>query len=173
MRFGWAGHLARLAVACALVLMAAGAGCGGGSGKENGSKQPAAPGARTATARTQTHATATQPRPEATPKPPEQQPGGAGDEQPARVPASFTGRAGLITPRAVHVPPYIAVGVELRSADGRPYGLRFGGRLLRAGGGRGSDSATLSGLRPGRSLRGTPIGGGNAVRIVADAEPGP
>jgi hypothetical protein len=89
------------------------------------------------------------------------------------VPAAFSGSAGRISPRVVHVPPYIAVQVQLRSSDGRAYGLRIAGTLLRTGAGRRTDSALLSGLRPGKSLSGTPVGGGSPVRIVADAEPGP
>jgi hypothetical protein len=104
---------------------------------------------------------------------PEDQPGGAGDEEPARSQALFTGRGGSVTPRRVRVPPYIAIRVELRSADGRSYALRFGDRTVRAGGELGSASTTFAGLRPGRSLKGQLVGGGGAVRIVADAEPGP
>lgn len=104
---------------------------------------------------------------------PEDQQGGAGDEEPARSQALLTGRGGTITPRLVRVPPYIAVRVELRAADGRSYGLRFGRRAVRAGAEVGSSSTTLDGLRPGAAYTGRPIGGGNAVRIEASAEPGP
>jgi hypothetical protein len=166
----------------ALVTCLAGAGlgvaaCGGGSEDQGATgRRPAPPietAPRTASTPAQDTGTATQPPARTAPKSPEGQPGGAGDEQPARVPASFTGRAGRISPSAVHVPPYIAVRVTLRSGDGRAYGLRFGGALVRGGGGRGTGSATLNGLRPGKSVTGEPVGGGSPVRIVADAEPGP
>jgi hypothetical protein len=104
---------------------------------------------------------------------PEEQPGGAGDEEPARSQALLTGRAGAIRPRIVRVPPFIAIRVELRSADGRAYELRLGARRLRAGGQLGSASTTFAGLRPGKALIGRGVGGANDVRIEATAEPGP
>jgi hypothetical protein len=102
---------------------------------------------------------------------PEDQPGGAGDEIPARSQALFTGRGGRIRPRTIRVPPFIAVRVELRSADGRLYSLRGQGRRLRAGGQLASMAATFDGLRPGRRLRLRGPGGG--VTVEASAEPGP
>jgi hypothetical protein len=97
---------------------------------------------------------------------PEEQPGGAGDERAARTPALFTGRGGRIRPRVVRVPPFIAIHVELRSADGGAYQLRFGDRVVRDG-----QRADFAGLHAGRSLVGE--GSSGSVRIVADAEPGP
>ena len=113
----------------------------------------------------------TEPAPETTP--PEDVPGGAGDEEPARSLALLTGEAGRITPRVVRVPPFISIRVELRSGDGREYGLRFGGEAIRVSGGLASVSTTIDGLRPGRAVVGTPIGAGSRVRIEANAEPGP
>lgn len=104
---------------------------------------------------------------------PEDAPGGAGDEVPARSLALFTGEGGRITPRVVRVPSFISVRVELRSADGRPYGLRFGSETIRVTGALASVSTTFQGLRPGAALTGRPIGVGTRVRIEATAEPGP
>ena len=104
---------------------------------------------------------------------PEDQPGGAGDEEPARTLALFTARDGRISPRVVRVPAFISVRAELRSADGASYGLRFGDTTIRAGGELSSASATLDGLRPGEAIVGRPMGRGNPVRIAATAEPGP
>ena len=87
---------------------------------------------------------------------PEDAPGGAGDEEPARSLALFTGRGGKIMPRVVRVPAFISIRVELRSADGREYALRFKGKTVRVGGALGSVSTTFDGLRPGRSIVGTP-----------------
>jgi hypothetical protein len=164
---------APLIAALALAL----AGCGGDDEKEKGnSNQSSTPrttetkGGSTATTKTQTGAGGGTPAGTS----PEDQPGGAGDEQPNRAPALFTGRGGRITPRVVRVPPFIAIFVELRSADGRAYALKFGGKTLRTGPQVASMSTSLAGLRHGQSIVGRPVGvGGNAVRIEASAEPGP
>lgn len=107
------------------------------------------------------------------PPSPEDQPGGAGDEEPARSLALLTGEGGRITPRTIRVPAFISIRVELRSADGREYGLTFGGETIRVSGGLSSVSTTIDGLRPGEAIVGTPTGPGNRVRIEATAEPGP
>ena len=106
-------------------------------------------------------------------EPPEEREGGQGDEEPARTLALFTGREGRITPRAIRVPAFISIQVELRSADGRTYGLRFGDTTITAGGELNSVSTTIDGLRPGEAVRGTPTAEGNRVRVEATAEPGP
>jgi hypothetical protein len=158
----------------ALLLAGLLAGCGGG-GKEH---------AKTAPSRTSTsHGTATQTeRTETATAPagqtgtgtsPEAQQGGAGDEEPARSQALFTGRGGHVTPRVVRVSAYIAIRIELRSGDGGTYDLRFGGRRLRVDRGVHSRCADFAGLRPGKALKGEPVGGGNEVRVEATAEPGP
>jgi hypothetical protein len=99
--------------------------------------------------------------------------GGAGDEQPAETLALFTGENGKITPAVVRVPAFIAVRVELRSADGAEYGLTLEGETIKVREGLGSVSTTIDGLRPGEKLVGTPIGASGKVRIEATAEPGP
>ncbi len=133
----------------------------------------------TETAGTETEApaaTETEQSPEAETEPaesPEDEPGGAGDEEPARTLALFTAENGRITPRVVRVPAFISIQVELRSKDGREYGLRFGDVTVTAGGGLNSVSTTIDGLRPGKAVVGTPTGAGNQVRVEATAEPGP
>lgn len=102
---------------------------------------------------------------------PEEQPGGAGDEVPARTEALFSGRDGRIEPRRVRVPPFIAVRAVLRSGDGRAYSLSFPGHVLSVSG-RTSAARTLPGLRPGAAYEGR-ASGGATVRIEATAEPGP
>ena len=104
---------------------------------------------------------------------PEDMPGGAGDEEPARTLALFTGEGGRITPRVIRVPAFISIRIELRSADGREYGLEFDGETIQVSGGLGSVSTTIDGLRPGETVLGTPTGAGNRVRVEATAEPGP
>ena len=159
----------------ALAVAAGGSGCGGDDeGKKEAGTQPAssapapapAPGEKKPGQRTG----------QSTPKKasPEDQPGGAGDEVPARAPALLTGRGGRIRPRVVRVPPFIAVRVELRSADGRPYALRLRSKVLRVGPEVATQSTTLGGLHHGEAVTGRPVGGqGNPVRIEASAEPGP
>jgi len=155
-------------------------GCGGDD--EDGATTPAATArAETATTesapRTETGEEAEKPTETATetesPEAPEEMPGGAGDEEPARTLALFSAEGGRITPRVVRVPAFIAVEVELRSADGESYSLRFGDDTITAGGELSSVSTTLDGLRPGEAIVGTPRDGGNRVRIEATAEPGP
>ena len=102
---------------------------------------------------------------------PEDTPGGAGDEEPARTLALFTARAGQIRPRLVRVPAFISVQIELRSADGAAYALRFGDTTIRAGGQINSTSTTIDGL-PGRIDRGSAQGAGNGPHL-GTAEPGP
>jgi len=166
---------------CVAVLFVAG--CGGddeGAGKATApapspprtkteaerSEAASVPSARTETGRSPEK----QPR---TGQSPEKHPGGAGDEEPARSQALFTGRGGRVRPGVVRVPSFIAIRVELRSADGATYALRFGNRTLRADRSASSVSASFSGLRPGKGLTGEPVGDGNRVRVEATAEPGP
>jgi hypothetical protein len=151
----------------------------GGDDEEASTKPTATAPAETAT--TESAPTETEEEPpvtetEAQPQPeeaPEDMPGGAGDEEPARTLALFTARGGRITPRVVRVPAFISVQVELRSADGATYALRFGDTTIKAGGDLHSVSTTIDGLRPGEAITGTPSGAGNRVRIEATAEPGP
>jgi hypothetical protein len=107
------------------------------------------------------------------PEPPEEEEGGQGDEEPARTLALFTARDGRIQPRAIRVPAFISIQVELRSADGETYGLKFGDTTITAGGELNSVSTTIDGLRPGEGIVGRPTGAGNPVRVEATAEPGP
>jgi hypothetical protein len=176
-----------------LALLLALAGCGGDD-EEPAATTEAAPPPTAEPAPTETQAeteteaeaeteeTEAEPEPEPDPEPgepaeppvsPEDQPGGAGDEEPARALALLTGENGRIVPRRVRVPAYISIRVELRSEDGREYGLRFGDDTLRVSGGLSSVSTTIDGLRPGEVAVGTPTGPGNRVRIEATAEPGP
>jgi hypothetical protein len=182
----------RVLAACLVALGLALAGCGD-DGDERAETTATAP--ETAPAETtETEDTAPETRPEteeteptepetereaepAPPPSPEDETGGAGDEEPARTLALFTGEGGRITPRVVRVPAYISVRVELRSGDGREYGLVFENETtrvqVRVSGSLGSVSSTLDGLRPGASISGRPTPSGPPVQIEATAEPGP
>lgn len=159
-------------------LLAAASGCGGDDDSD-ATTTPAvtAPSGTTPTETAETQTQAEPAQTETTPAPaetsPESMPGGAGDEEPARTLALFTAKGGRITPRVVRVPPFIAVKVELHSADGASYSLRFGDTTITAGGQLSSVSTTIDGLRPGGAIAGRPQGAGNPVRIEATAEPGP
>ena len=164
----------KLVAAGLLAAVFAVAGCGGDDDSATTTRATTTPTETTSTVTTPTDTeTETQPA-ETTPDTPtetspENAPGGAGDQEPARTLALFTGRGGRITPRLVRVPAFISIEVRLRSADGGEYALRFGTVIVKAGG----DSHTFDGLRPGQSMTGHPTGQGNPVTISATAEPGP
>jgi hypothetical protein len=162
----------------ALLLAVWAAGCGGDDEDKGSTKAPSSTRSTTTqTATSKTTKTGTDTNtgggtPATTS--PEDQPGGAGDEEPNRAQALFTVRDRRVTPLVVRVPPFIAIRVELRSADGHSYALRFGNKMLRVGPQVASMSTTLGGLRHGQSIVGQPMGAvRNAVRIEANAEPGP
>jgi hypothetical protein len=163
-------------------LLMAISGCGGDDEESSSapSTAPATTSSETATVGVPTE-TEQEPEPETeteetetTPaESPENEPGGAGDEEPARTLALFTAKDGRIIPRVVRVPAFISIEVQLRSADGAKYRMRFGDTTISVGEGLGSVSTTIDGLRPGKAIVGTPEGPGNRVRIEATAEPGP
>jgi len=166
----------RPAAAAALAALALAGGCGGDDEDEPARE---ADGRTSRTTATETPPADTQQaetdREQAAPAPaepsPEDQQGGAGDEEPARSLASVTGRGGRVSPQRVLVPPYISIRVELRSADGRAYALRGGGRSLRVDRDIAAASTTFDGLRPGRRL--VLRGAQGRVAVEASAEPGP
>jgi hypothetical protein len=70
------------------------------------------------------------------------------------------------------VPAFISIRVQLRSADGADYTLRFGGRIMKVGDALSSIGVRFDGLRPGAKLVGKASPGGE-VTVAATAEPGP
>jgi hypothetical protein len=155
------------------------AGCGGDD-EESPPRQQGTVSAET-TVKSDTETVTTAPNPETETLPndgdgtgsPESGAGGAGDEEPAQTLALFTGENGEITPRAIRVPAFISIRVELRSGDGAEYALTFGDKTIKAGGQLNSASTTFDGLRPGAKLVGTRTGASGNVRVEATAEPGP
>ena len=165
----------RLAIAAASAILVVG-GCG--DDDEEPAETATAPSTQTEPETTTTDAerpaeTTTVPEAEQPPPPPEEQPGGAGDEEPAQSQAAFTGRSGRVTPPRVRVAPFIAIRIQLRSADGADYGLSCGGRTLRVDADIETASTRTAGRRPGDRLRCSPLGSHNGVTIAASAEPGP
>jgi hypothetical protein len=174
----------RKLVPLALLVLALGlAGCGGDDEDEPSAGNEAPTTEETATEKTGPVIEETEVDPETETLPddgdgtsepePEDGPGGAGDEEPAQTLALFTGMNGRISPAVVRVPAYISIRVEVHSGDGAEYGLTFDGETIKVGGGLGSVSTTIDGLRPGAKIVGKPIGASNKVRIEATAEPGP
>ena len=163
----------------AIGLLIAVSGCGGDEEEPSSGSTSTAPtatstGTATVETPTETEKEAPEDNTETAPaESPEDEPGGAGDEEPARTLALLTAKDGRITPRVVRVPAFISIEVQLRSADGAKYRMRFGDVTITVGGGLSSVSTTLDGLRPGKAIVGTPEGPGNRVRIEATAEPGP
>jgi hypothetical protein len=102
---------------------------------------------------------------------PEEQEGGAGDEIPASSQALITGSGGKLSPGTVRVPPFIAIRVQLRSADGVEYELKGGGKTIKAGGEIETAGTTFDGLRSGEKL--VLSGPQGKITVVANAEPGP
>ena len=162
-----------------LVLSLALAGCGGDD--EDEPSVTTVPYTEVVPDGTTSETEATAPKPETETLPndgdgngsPESGTGGAGDEEPARTLALFTGENGRITPRVVRVPAFISIRVELRSADGTEYGLTFEGETIKVSGGLASVTTIIDGLRPGAKVVGTPTAASGNVRIEATAEPGP
>jgi hypothetical protein len=143
------------------------AGCGGDDEDEN-DRQPVAP-APAAPEPVETGTTGDEAEPEQTETAPtlgEEGEGGAGDEEPVRSQAVFTGENGTVTPARIEVPSYIAVQIILQARDDESYVLEIGGRSLRPG-----DTLDLDGLRPNERVVG--MANGRRVVVSATAEPGP
>jgi hypothetical protein len=95
----------------------------------------------------------------------------SGDETPIATQALFTGRGGRISPRSIQVPPFIAVTVVLRSADGKTYSIEVNGHGLAT---NGRAQVKLPGLRAeDRYVVINQTGRPGRLTIVASAEPGP
>lgn len=174
--------LALLATVFALGLAACGDdddGDGSQSGYGGGAQTERTDTAATETTPTETETTGTATDDEAedggakapTTVPSEDQEGGAGDEVPASSQAAITGSGGKLSPATVRVPPFIAIRVALRSADGVEYKLAGGGKTVKAGGEIETAATTFDGLRSGEKL--VLNGPQGKVTIVANAEPGP
>lgn len=104
---------------------------------------------------------------------PEDAPGGAGDEEPARVEARFEVSGEGFDPERVEVLPFLSIELVVIPDDGS-YDIAWEGP-----GGPGQASGTgehrgrLDGLRPGATYRVTDLESGAEATIAAEAEPGP
>lgn len=98
--------------------------------------------------------------------------GGAGDEEPIRVPVVFTfTRSGGVRPATVAVPAFFAIELGGVSRDGRAHEIAVGSTTVAVPAG-GRASARIEGLRAGRHPV-TIDGRERAATIVAGVEPGP
>jgi hypothetical protein len=154
-------------LAAALVVLA-GCGGGGGGGKTTTAAQPAPSTVTSSTSPQSGSETLPPPTTTSTSTHAEQQ---SGDETPISTQALFTGKGGRITPQRIQVPPFIAVTVVLRSADGKTYSIEVNGRGMAT---NGRAQLKLPGLRAEDryvviNRSGTPP----RLTIVASAEPGP
>jgi hypothetical protein len=155
------------------------AGCGGDDSGASGStaaSNPTVTESLTATLSRPAPSTATAPPPATVAPPggatsPEDQPGGAGDEQPIRVPARFTFSGAGLSPAEVAVPAFLNIRLIGVSKDGQPHELVFQGTTVEVPA-DGRAAADVGGLKKGRY--GVTIDGReNAATIVSGAEPGP
>lgn len=88
------------------------------------------------------------PSPTPTPASPEDQEGGAGDEEPARLRVDLTIDGEGITPPAVTVTPFLALELVIRNDTRRRQAVRFRGRGRTVAAGR-SGRLRAPGVRPG------------------------
>lgn len=108
------------------------------------------------------------------PTSPEEQEGGAGDEEAARseVVLEFSNEG--LEPPIVRVAPFIAVKLIVRSVDGSEYNVSVSGP--RSGGGAAGSSEAdldLEGLRPGQKYAVREKNTGSVTAIVASDDVGP
>jgi hypothetical protein len=164
------------AALCVMGAAAALAGCGGGSSDTAApaTPQPAPSAATEAPTETPTATTSATPTPTTQPLPsvqPEKQPGGAGDEEPIRVPAQFKVTADAVEPPQVQVPAFLTIQLSVRNERSSAIVVRLEGArpLTVAAGGRGE--MLIDGRKRGRY----PIdfGNGQTALLVSGAQPGP
>jgi hypothetical protein len=107
----------------------------------------------------------------AAPGNPEDQPGGAGDEEAARVPVEITVGADGITPRRVSVPAFLALQVVVHNERSEQVIVRLEGAEPMTVGPGATFTANLDGRRPGRYA----IDAGDAGQavLVTGVEAGP
>ena len=160
-----------------LVVAAALAGCGGDD-TETSSATPAPPpssptGTPTPTPSETATATATataQPSP--TPTSPEDQPGGAGDEEAIRVPAEFTISPDLkISPQQIAVPAFLQIEFTVHNESDQAVDVSWVSGKLMTVQPHDNASTTVPGRKKGSYVV-TANPGGDAV-IVTGAKPGP
>jgi hypothetical protein len=105
-------------------------------------------------------------------KPPANTTTAPGGSEPARTELALSITSQGISPKQAGVAPFISIRITLTTKDSSAHVLTIGGHTLKVGPGRKRATATLAGLRPGRSYTGR-TEGGQTVRILSMSEPGP
>jgi hypothetical protein len=158
-----------------LVFAVALVGCGGDDAEQTAAPTatppPTATETPTATMTATPTATATA---TATPTPsanPEDQPGGAGDEEPVRVPVEFTVRDRGITPPQVAVPAFLGLELIVNNQLADPIEVTLeGSEPLSVGPGE-TGRMRLQGRRKGQYV--VDFGAAGQALLITGAEPGP
>jgi hypothetical protein len=160
-----------------LVVAAALAGCGGGDEDQTAAPatpQPAPSAATetpTATASptgTATPTATTQPLPSVSP---EEQTGGAGDEEPIRVPAQFNVQPNGVSPRQVSVPAFFTIQLLVQNGYPSPITARLEGAEPLRVGPYAIGHMLLEGRKKGRYK--IDFGRGQSGVLIIGAKPGP
>jgi hypothetical protein len=102
---------------------------------------------------------------------PEDQPGGAGDEEAARVPVEITVGADGITPRRVSVPAFLALQLVVHNERSEQVIVRLEGAEPMTVGPGATFTANLDGRRPGRYV--IDAGDAGQALLVTGVEAGP
>ena len=159
--------VASLAVAAAL------SGCGGDDEPTAAPATPAPPAATATETPTETPTPTPSPAATDTPAPenPEDQPGGAGDEQEARVPVELTVASGGITPPEVSVPGFLALELIVHNKLPVEVVVRLEGATPIAVGPGKTARARLEGRRPGRYAIDAGVAGKAVLITGVDAGP--
>jgi len=167
----------RAPLTAALLAAALLSGCGGDEETSSYRAPAATPTAEAAPEATPTATPAGTPEatatPTATPSPasPEDQPGGAGDEEAIRVPVQFTVDGEGITPPQVSVPAFLALELIVSNDLPEPVTVRLDGTEPLTVGPGETSRARLEGRRPG-SYR-IDAGASGEALLVTGVEPGP
>jgi hypothetical protein len=163
------------AALAALLAAAALTGCGGDEEQTSAPAPPSpAPSAATETPTAAPTETAS-PSPTATdaptPENPEDQPGGAGDEEAIRVPVEFTLRDRGVAPTQVAVPAFLSIELIVHNHTAGDVVVRLEGAqpLTVAAGGTGR--ARLDGRKKGQYV--VDFGEAGQALLITGAEPGP
>jgi hypothetical protein len=163
---------------CLLIPLLAAAALGGCGGDEETTSAPAptpSPPAAATEAPTATPTATPTPTPTATDAPtpdnPEDQPGGAGDEQETRVPIELTLDDGGITPPQVAVPGFLALELIVHNKLPVEVVVRLEGATPIAVGPGETGRARLAGRKPGRYMIDAGVAG-KAV-LITGVDPGP